>query len=748
MGMDGNPRLEFVASPACRPARDIVWRLICFFCIIVGTVWISGNVAGNQFAHASEISRFLTQVEASDLAPGATHFGPVREDLPVAPIQNGRERIGWAFLTSDFVSTTGYSGKPIHTLVGVDEAAVITGARLVEHAEPIVLIGIPDSKIRALTENFAGLDLKIEAAEGGSGHELDIISGATVTIIVIDDSIVRAGLKVARGLGLGGLAPNALGRGPTRTIDPDQFETVGWQTLSDDGSVGRLSLDIGQINSAFSESGDAEAAKRPEPGPGDETFIDMHAALASVPTIGRSLLGDDEYANLSRDLEEGEQALLVMGRGRYSFKGSGYVRGGLFDRIQLIQGDASVRFRDRQHRRLGAVKAAGSPSFNEVDLFIIPADAEFDPTQPWRLQLLVQRAIGAVEKTFLTFDLRYQLPEAYLLPASDPVAAATFDENEEAKAKEALWQRIWRDRIVEIGVLITALVVLTTYFFFQLPLTRNENAVFWFRIGFLMFTLFWLGWYANAQLSVVNVLALGNAIATSFSWDAFLIDPLVFILWFSVAASIVFWGRGAFCGWLCPFGALQELNNRLAKLVRVPQWTVPWPLHQRLWPLKYIIFLALFGLSLYSLPLAEHFAEVEPFKTAITLKFARPAPYVLFVLALLFIGLFVERFYCRYLCPLGAALAIPTKIRAFEWLDRYRECGSPCQRCAKECMVQAIHPDGRIDVNECLYCMHCQVLYQDDQKCPVMVKKRRSLERFKPKTDGNLPADDAAAGAT
>jgi NosR/NirI family nitrous oxide reductase transcriptional regulator len=45
-------------------------------------------------------------------------------------------------------------------------------------------------------------------------------------------------------------------------------------------------------------------------------------------------------------------------------------------------------------------------------------------------------------------------------------------------------------------------------------------------------------------------------------------------------------------------------------------------------------------------------------------------------------------------------------------------------------MVQAIHPDGHIDVNECLYCMHCQVLYQHDRKCPVCIKKRESRERY------------------
>jgi Polyferredoxin len=82
----------------------------------------------------------------------------------------------------------------------------------------------------------------------------------------------------------------------------------------------------------------------------------------------------------------------------------------------------------------------------------------------------------------------------------------------------------------------------------------------------------------------------------------------------------------------------------------------------------------------------------------------------LYALTVLSAGLFVERFFCRYMCPLGAALAIPGRIRMFEWLRRWPECGTPCQRCAKECPVQAIHPEGHINVNECIYCMHCQEL--------------------------------------
>jgi NosR/NirI family transcriptional regulator, nitrous oxide reductase regulator len=707
-------------STLCKTGLNVIQRLKLLVCLIA---LMLGATSQSQ---AESLANFLPKLNPEQFYPGAQSFGPIRDDIPVAPILLEGKTVAWAFLTSDFVGTTGYSGKPIHVVAGIDTDAVLTGVELVKHSEPIVLIGIPNSKMIALTEGYKGLDLKAEAASGGDAHDLDIISGATVTIMIIDDSVVRAGIKVSRALGLGGLAPQ-VDTGPRRQVAMDLDEVHDWTTLSGDGSIRRMTLDVGQVNAAFEATGDEKAIKRPEPGAPDDTFIDLHMALVSVPSIGRSLLGDSEYQNLTEWLQEGEQAILVMGRGDYSFKGSGYVRGGIFDRIQLIQGDNSVRFFDKQQKRLGDLAPADAPSFPELDIFKIPADAEFDPAEPFRLQLLVQRAVGAVQKVFLTFDLGYRLPEQYLVPVAAPVIVD--DSAEEAAAKAALWQRIWRDRSVEIGILAVMLLVQTGVFFFQRHATVNARAFYWFRIGFLTFTLVFIGWYANAQLSVVNLMALAGSLRSgSFSWDAFLMDPLVFIQWFAIAAALLFWGRGAYCGWLCPFGALQELTNQIARALRIPQWTLPWGLHERLWPVKYIIFLGLFGVSMVSIQTAETLAEVEPFKTAIILKFVRDWPFVVFALLLLLAGLFVERFYCRYMCPLGAALAIPARIRMFDWLKRYKECGSPCHTCAIECPVQAIHPTGEINPNECVNCLHCQVLYQSDAKCPVIIRqlKRRA----------------------
>ena len=685
-------------------------------------------LSGAQAQTPPVLLKFIAEIPANEFIEGATAYGSVLDDIPVVPVLSGSKVLGHAYITSDFVSTTGYSGKPIHVMVAIDNDGKLLRAELVKHSEPIVLIGIPDRKIKALTASYSGLDIVAEAAAGGSGHDLDIISGATVTIMIIDDSVVRSSIKVARVLGLGGLNNDAANAGPTHILNMDEQGINDWSTMAGDGTVRRMTLDVGQINEAFAATGDERVFKHVEAGEPDDLYIDMHTALVSAPSIGLSLMGEAEYGNLVDWLEEGEQAILLMGRGAYSYKGSGYVRGGIFDRIQLIQGDISVRFHDRQQRRLGDLAAGGAPTFAETDVFKIPANAEFDPTKPWRIQLLAQRVVGPVEKTFLTFDLGYNIPERYLTALAPVAPIIVVESDEDAAARAALWQRIWKSKTLEIGLLIGMLSALTVVFFFQFQATRHARAFYWFRMGFLVVTLIFLGWNQNAQLSVVNLMALSGSLSTGFSWDAFLMDPLVFILWVSVAVTLLFWGRGGYCGWLCPFGALQEITNQIARFFKVPQWTLPWGLHERLWPLKYMIFLGLFGLSIVSIPLAEHYAEVEPFKTAIILKFARGWPFVLFATVILGIGLFVERFYCRYLCPLGAALAIPGRIRMFDWLKRYKECGSPCQTCANECFVQAIHPTGEINPNECLSCLHCQVLYQDHSKCPVVIKgdKRRA----------------------
>lgn len=137
---------------------------IAFFALL------AGSGAAEAQGKPPVLQKFLKKVPAAELVDGATSYGPLRADIPVVPVLAGSNVLGYAFITSDFVGTTGYSGKPIHVMVAIDPDGKLLQAELVKHSEPIVLIGIPNRKIKALTESYSGLDIIAEAAAGGSGQ--------------------------------------------------------------------------------------------------------------------------------------------------------------------------------------------------------------------------------------------------------------------------------------------------------------------------------------------------------------------------------------------------------------------------------------------------------------------------------------------------------------------------------------------------------------------------------------------------
>jgi NosR/NirI family nitrous oxide reductase transcriptional regulator len=265
----------------------------------------------------------------------------------------------------------------------------------------------------------------------------------------------------------------------------------------------------------------------------------------------------------------------------------------------------------------------------------------------------------------------------------------------------------------------------------------------WFRPVFLVFTLGFIGWYAQGQLSIVNVVALLQAVIAGQSWAFFLYDPITAILSVYVVATLVVWGRGTFCGWLCPFGALQEFVAMLSRLARIPRRRLQALTDRRLKWVKYVVLAVILVAAVISARWSDPLVEIEPFKTAITMRFERSWPAVAYAVGIILAGAVVYKLFCRYLCPLGAFLALAGRFRRWDWLVRRVECGTPCQTCRVRCEYQAIDTKGRVDYLECFQCMECVAIYNDDHQCAPLILGRKG-RRWR---GGTASADSASQDA-
>jgi NosR/NirI family nitrous oxide reductase transcriptional regulator len=514
--------------------------------------------------HAETIDELYPPVR--DFFPQADRFGTLEGKPLAAAIYQGQRLLGYAYLTDDVIRIPAYSGHPINTLVGFDLQGRIVGLRIVEHQEPILVVGVSEERLRRFVSQYKDKSVfdRVVIGAGADGDvAIDAISGATITVMVENATLMRSVRRVAESRGLSPPPPPA-------PVTADAMTVSGKEKLAADNVTAPASA----------------------PGKSAPPAAVTHAkALSSV-----------------------------------------------------------------------------SP---------------------------------AAPKKYITASIQ----------------------------DEPIWKGVWRKSTFQIAVLVTGLVFLTLVLVFQDWLAKRPRLLVYVRDGYLIFTVVFIGWYSLAQLSVINVLTFAQAAMHNFQWEGFLIDPMMFILWSFVAVTLLLWGRGVYCGWLCPFGALQELTQQLARRLGVRQFEFSEMVHERLWALKYIILLVLFGVSLQSLVQAEQLAEIEPFKTAITMRFQREWGYVVFAAGLILVSAINRKFYCKYLCPLGAALTIPGKFHIFDWLRRHRECGRPCQVCAVECEVQAIRKNGEINANECHYCLDCQVTYWNNQKCPPEVERRKRRER-------------------
>ncbi len=667
-------------------------------------------MCGAQAADLGLAIKFFSEPVAIERAEGAPPAAIVRA-------KDGRV-LGYAFSSLAVSGSVGYAGRPLDIVAAVTSEGIIAGAEIVAHEEPILVIGIPRDALAAYVADFRGFDVRAGATLKPSDELArgpHAVAGATITSTVIRDAIVRSARSVLR-------SRSATSDRSVR-LDRETLRRSSWQALVAEGAVQRRLV----------LRGAAAKLLGTQDGEPDKPFIDLWLALATPPPIGESLLGQRIYESELGKIGPDDDLILIGATGLYSFKGTEWRQAGAFTRFELVQGNRTFHLKPSDHTAVESLHAAGAPELREIAVFRIAQSSGFDSTKPFRIDL--DLGAGAATSGPAVVSLEYRIPERYLIATAPPPPAEPAGKTDAAAAPAStspLWQEIWWARRYEIGVLGAMLTVLAAILIFQDSVTAHGVFYYRLRTGYMLLTLLFLGFFANAQLSVVNVLTFIHALLSGFRWELFLLDPLVFMLWSFVALSILFWGRGVFCGWLCPFGTLQELTNQVARRLGIKQIEIPFGLHERLWMIKYVVFLGILAVSLRSILTAFQLAEIEPFKTAITMKFLREWPFGLYAGLLLIAGLFIERFYCRYLCPLGAALAIPARMRMFEWLKRYRECGGECHVCARRCTVQAIHPLGQINPNECIYCLKCQANYFDHDICLHLKKRAQRRQPVSP----------------
>ncbi len=705
----------------------------------------------------------ITPEVLQEAFPGAEGIGEIVGDPPSAPVLIGGEVVGYLMSTHNTVRSTGFAGEPFDLLVGIDLKADLKGIVLLEHYEPIIGPSmIRGDLLQTFLDRLKNLPT-MRATRATERAAIDAVSGATVTSklmrsaafasarkMAITNGVVQArtneaGLSIDLGGSFsGGEGPSVAS--PTGNLaaanSADRVvarEDRRWRELVETGDIARATITNADVVAAFPADVDLSAFRAR---PADDTFFEVYTGMVTPDGIGRNVYGQRWHNFNMTQVSLGDHIILVAAFGDYQVLGSGQSQSNNlsnFERIAIVQNDKTIRLTRDKMLKHNAVRVHGAPRFKEQELFRMRPRHGFDPFETWALRIEIgPNAVGAPAGTEPAYiEIPYRIPAAFVLGDAFALEEAGFREPvyalfglvRESTLNE--WQTIWLERRVDIAILGALLAFLTLLLVFQNNYVSNRRIHAWVRFGFLAVILVWLGWLKDAQLTSINIITYIQAAVSDLDPVLFLLDPLIFILSVYVGITLILWGRGVFCGWLCPFGAFQEILAKIAQWLKVPQITVPETVQERLWALKYVAVFVVFGLAPFSMDAASKAAEIEPFKTAIVVGFDRSWPYLLYAGILLAIGLTIERFFCRFLCPLGGALAILGRFHLLDWLKRRPECGNPCQVCRASCPVGAIKIDGAIDMNECFQCLDCQVDYSDNTVCPPLVARRKRADRLR-----------------
>ena len=650
----------------------------------------------------SALARVLTRADLEQRFAPPLIVGNQASDVPVWPISNALTPddgpVMWAFESIDITPIPGFEGTPFNLLLALDARGAFVSVDVLSQHEPVFLGGLGVAPLHNFVRQYADRNLResmtvstIYATSGaraaGNQVVLDGITKATASVRIVNQTVLTSAVAIARAR-LGFAAPSSAG--PPAQARPDVYEPRSFAELLESGAIATLHLSNREAETLFADSDAAglDPAALAEP---DDTHVELYVGWLNAPSIGRAILGDTGYAELQRALDPGQHAWWVASAGRAAIIDDNFVRGTAPASLVLRQGGVPFELRDAD---LDPRTPPGAPPLNAALVLKASPLAAIDPGSTQTFELTLTRARGAIlpDITRRSVELAYQAPEHYLERPPAPLPE---------------WLQAWQARSAELAVIIAALALLALVLARPGWISLSAPRLARFRLAFLAFTLVYLGWYAQGQLSIVHLTGAVKTLSAGHTLASFLYDPVSLLLIAFTGVSFFIWGRGTFCGWLCPFGALQEFISHLARLCRIPQKHLHRPLARTLSRGRYALLAIFIASAAFTPDTSARLVEIEPFKTAITVAFDRAWPYLAYAVTLLALGAVYYKFFCRYLCPLGVAMVIGGKLRLQNWLPRRPECGS-------------------IDYDACFQCLDCVSIYHDPQRCvPVVVLRNK-----------------------
>ncbi len=648
---------------------------------------------------------------------------PVNDKGVWTLLNSGGADAGYVFETGELAPLPGFSGSPINILVTLDLDGGFMDVRLIEHNEPIFVSGLGEAPFRKFFEQYRGLSISSSLVVGtpyGAGDDgsslvyLDGVTKATASVRIAHESVLAATLAVAREKMQG------VSTGPPAYPNPDYDEDLDWNALVEAGLVTRKTVLNQEIDEAFKgtlwESDDPEALDEP-----DDIYLDLWMVDLGPPAIAKAVLSRDSFKELQNFLtiSTHDEPVLLIETGRHGLVSESFVRNTAPDWLSAEQDGLPVAVRDAD---LLVELADDVPEeLHDGVGLIVRTDRRlgFDPTRDWTLNVKAVRKHGVFQPEVgsVTLAATHKTDERFFLrPATiEPVPP---------------WLEALRNRMTDLiiaGVFLAVLLTILTARSGHLAALRHFTPV---RLGILAFVTVFIGWWGQGQLSVVTVLGTIRAAFEGGSFAFLLYDPFSLLIWAATIVGFVLWGRGLFCGWLCPFGALQEFAHHIGQTLRLPQYEPSQIWDRRLKGLKYLLLAGLVATVFIAPGQVDTVAEIEPFKTAITVFFVREWYYVVYAVFWLALSLVLFKGFCRYVCPLGAVMAIGGLVRGRDWIARRADCGNPCQLCKVRCKYGAIEKSGAINYTECFQCLDCVTIHDDPKQCVplVLAAKKRYLE--------------------